>query len=195
MDPNIFRTRAGCVVISSKFNGTPACTFTAIHFTGYHIDITNTLGRPSNVRHQVVIKIVIAFPANPSYLITHGYIRQNSTRSDLNSPTNRRSGKTPLLNSGRRSCEANTSHRRPLLFARDASEACGSCQSSLGTTKGCNNSCCYKEKKGPAHAGWAKKALPVNESSLGSKKESGGSEETSCEEKGHTHPSRAEKAL
>jgi hypothetical protein len=56
---------------------------------GYHSDLTDRERRRSNVRHQVVIKIVIAFPANHSYLITHGHIRQNSARGDLNSPTNR----------------------------------------------------------------------------------------------------------
>src|SRR5438045_9227781 len=108
-------------------------------FTIYQIEITNRRPRPSNVRHQVVIKIVIAFPANPSYLITHGHIRQNPTRSDFNSPTNRKSGKTSFLTSGRRACEANSCHGWPLLFARNASKARGSCESSLGKEKGRND--------------------------------------------------------
>jgi hypothetical protein len=162
------------------------------NFTAYHI----TTGRrlPSNVRHQVVIKIVIAFPANPSYLITHGYIRQNSTRSDLNSPTNRKSGKTSFLTSGRRSCEANSSRGWPLLFARDASKARGGCESSLGKRKRRNNSSSKNEKR-PAHGGWTKEALPVNEGALGGQKESRGHKESSREEKGHAHAGRAKKAL
>ena len=75
MDPNIFRTRARCVVISSRFDRTPARTFMIINFAGYHIDITNRQGQAGNVRHPVVIKIVIAIPADPGYLTTHGYIR------------------------------------------------------------------------------------------------------------------------
>src|SRR6266581_8244472 len=138
MDPNIFWTRAGCVVISSIFNGTPTRTLMVIHFAGYHFAMANRQRRPV-IRYQVVIKIVIAFPANPSYLITHGYIRQNSTRSDLNSPTNRKSGKTSFLTSGRRACEANSCQGWPLLFARNASKARGSCESSLGKKKGRND--------------------------------------------------------
>ena len=46
-----------------------------INFAGYHIDITNRQGQAGNVRHPVVIKIVIAIPADPGYLTTHGYIR------------------------------------------------------------------------------------------------------------------------
>src|ERR1044071_8863717 len=172
MDPNIFRTCAGCVVISSKLDGKPACTFTVVNFAGCHIDITNwqrcNAGRV--IRHGVVMKIVIAFPANPSYLITHGYIRQNSTRGDLNSPTNRYPGKTSFLNSGRRSCETNSSHAWPLLFARDASKTFGSGQSSLGNTKGQQNN--GSQEKRPTHGGRTKKALPVNEGALGGKKES-----------------------
>ena len=51
-----------------------------------------------------------------------------------------------------------------------------------------------KEKRS-AHASRAKKALPVNEGSLGGTKESRRGEESSCEEKGRTHASRAKKAL
>jgi len=65
----------------------------------------------------------------------------------------------------------------------------------LGKKKGRNNSSSYKEKKGPAHASGTKKALPVNEGSLGSQKESRRHEEGSCEEKGHTHGGRPKKAL
>src|SRR6266516_4397308 len=41
MDPNIFWTCAGCVVISSIFNGTPTRSVMVIHFDGYHFDIAN----------------------------------------------------------------------------------------------------------------------------------------------------------
>src|SRR5207244_8414855 len=68
------------------------------------------------------------------------------------------------------------------------------CQSSLGKKKGRDNSDSYQEKR-PAHAGRAKKALPVNEGSLGGKKESRGHEESSCEEKRPAHAGRAKKAL
>jgi len=49
----------------------------------------------------------------------------------------------------------------------------------LGKTKGRDNSSSYKEKKGPAHASWAKKALRANESAVGSQKESWSEEVTS----------------
>ena len=75
MDPNIFRTRAGCVVISKDSMERQLARLWQFDFTTYHIDITNRRRRRDNVRYQVVIKIVIAFPPNPSYLITHGYIR------------------------------------------------------------------------------------------------------------------------
>jgi hypothetical protein len=64
----------------------------------------------------------------------------------------------------------------------------------LGKTKGRNNSDSCEEK-GHTHASGAKKALPVNESSLGSKKESRRRKEGSCEEKGHTHGRRPKKAV
>jgi hypothetical protein len=64
----------------------------------------------------------------------------------------------------------------------------------LGKEKGRDNSGSYQEKR-PAYAGWAKKAFPVNEGSLGGKKESSGQAESSCEEKRRTHAGRAKKAL
>jgi hypothetical protein len=64
----------------------------------------------------------------------------------------------------------------------------------LGKKKGRDNSGSYQEKR-PAHTGRAKKALSVNEGSLGGKKESRRREEGFCEEKGHTHGGGAKKAL
>jgi len=64
----------------------------------------------------------------------------------------------------------------------------------LGKTKGWDysDSC---QKKRPAHAGRTKKALPVNEGSLGGKEEGGWEEVSHCQEKRHTHACRSKEAL
>jgi hypothetical protein len=64
----------------------------------------------------------------------------------------------------------------------------------LGKRKGPDDSG-SSQKKRPALTGRAKKALPVDEGSLGGKKESRWRKEGSCEEKGRTYGGRAKKAL
>jgi len=53
----------------------------------------------------------------------------------------------------------------------------------------------FCEKKRPAYTCRTKEAVAVNESSLGSKEESGWQEDSPCTEKRHTYACRAKEAL
>jgi len=103
--------------------------------------------------------------------MTHGYIYWSFTRSHLDSPTNRCFGKPPFVNSGSFLSRALTSRRSPPHVGRDSSQTCSRREGSLGKAKSGNKNN-RTQKKGWNHRCWAKKAFPVDESSLGGKTES-----------------------
>jgi hypothetical protein len=64
----------------------------------------------------------------------------------------------------------------------------------LGKTKGTGSSDSCKEKR-PAYTCRSKKALPVNEGSLGGTEKSNGQKSSSCQEKRRTYSCRTKEAL